>query len=53
MDEKKYSIGEVAEMLGMTLKNIRRFVASGELKSTKKITHIPLRKRTSMPLSNI
>lgn len=36
MDSKTYRITEVAKMMDMTLKSIRRFVASGELKSTKK-----------------
>ena len=31
-----YSINEVSEIMGMTLKVVRRFVASGELKTTKK-----------------
>ena len=31
-----YNITEVAKMMGMTLKVVRRFVASGELKTTKK-----------------
>ena len=30
-----YSINEVAKMMGMTLKIVRRYVASGELKTTK------------------
>lgn len=36
MDSKTYRITEVAEIMNMTLKSIRRYVASGELKSTKK-----------------
>ena len=32
---KTYNIAEVAEMMGMTVKAIRRFIASGELKSSK------------------
>lgn len=31
-----YNIQEVADLMGMTLKVVRRFVASGELKTTKK-----------------
>ena len=31
-----YNIQEIADMMGMTLKLVRRFVASGELKTTKK-----------------
>lgn len=34
--EKTYNINEVAQMMGMTLKQVRRFVASGELKTSKK-----------------
>ena len=34
--EKTFSITEVAKIMGMTLKVVRRFVASGELKTTKK-----------------
>ena len=34
--EKTYTINEVATIMGMTLKAIRRFVASGELKAFKK-----------------
>ena len=34
--EKSYNITEIAQMMGMTLKVVRRFVASGELKTTKK-----------------
>lgn len=34
--EKTYTLNEVAAMMGMTLKVIRRFVASGELKAFKK-----------------
>ena len=33
---KKFSINEVAEIMNMTLKVVRRYVASGELKTTKK-----------------
>ena len=33
---EQYSIQQVSELMGMTLKAIRRFVASGELKTTKK-----------------
>lgn len=33
---KAYSINDVANMMGMTLKVVRRFVASGELKTTKR-----------------
>ena len=36
MAEKIYTINEVAEKLGMTLKVVRRYVASGELKTSKK-----------------
>ena len=36
MESKTYRITEVAEIMNMTLKSIRRYVASGELKSTKK-----------------
>ena len=36
MEPKTYRITEVAEIMNMTLKSIRRYVASGELKSTKK-----------------
>lgn len=36
MDSQTYRITEVAEIMNMTLKSIRRYVASGELKSTKK-----------------
>lgn len=32
---KSYSIKEIAKMMGMTLKVVRRYVASGELKTTK------------------
>lgn len=32
----KYNIQDVADLMGMTLKTVRRFVASGELKTTKK-----------------
>lgn len=35
MDNETYSISQIAEMTGMTLKAVRRFVASGELKTTK------------------
>lgn len=31
-----YTINEVANIMGLTLKVVRRFVASGELKTTKK-----------------
>ena len=31
-----YNINQVAGIMGMTLKVVRRFVASGELKTTKK-----------------
>lgn len=34
--EKTYSINEVAQIMGMTLKIVRRFVASGELRSAKR-----------------
>lgn len=34
--EKTYTLNEVAAMMGMTLKVVRRFVASGELKAFKK-----------------
>lgn len=34
--EKSYNISEVAEKMGMSLKIVRRFVASGELKTIKK-----------------
>ena len=33
---KSYNITEVANILGMTVKTVRRFVASGELKSSKR-----------------
>lgn len=33
--DKYYSISEVAELMDMTLKAVRRYVASGELKTTK------------------
>ena len=33
---QSFNINQVAEIMGMTLKVIRRFVASGELKTTKK-----------------
>lgn len=33
---KSYNINQVAGIMGMTLKVVRRFVASGELKATKK-----------------
>ena len=33
---KSYNITEVANILGMTVKAVRRFVASGELKSSKR-----------------
>lgn len=36
MDNKIYRITEVAEIMNMTLKSVRRYVASGELKATKK-----------------
>ena len=36
MAEKIYTINEVADKLGMTLKVVRRYVASGELKTSKK-----------------
>ena len=36
MEGRTYNISEVAEIMGMTLKVVRRFVASGELKTTKK-----------------
>ena len=36
MSEKIYTINEVADKLGMTLKVVRRYVASGELKTSKK-----------------
>lgn len=35
-DMKSYSINEIAEMMNMTLKAVRRYVASGELKTTRK-----------------
>ena len=34
-ENKQYTINEVAKMMGMTLKVVRRYVASGELKTTK------------------
>lgn len=34
--EKSYNITEIAQIMGMTLKVVRRFVASGELKTSKK-----------------
>ena len=34
--DKNYNITEVAKIMGMTLKVVRRFVASGELKTSKK-----------------
>lgn len=36
MDEKTYNINEVATAMGMSLKAVRRFVASGELKTSKR-----------------
>ncbi|MCH5311590.1 MAG: DNA cytosine methyltransferase [Prevotella sp.] len=36
MEGRTYNISEVAEIMGMTLKVVRRFVASEELKTTKK-----------------
>lgn len=36
MEQKTYNINEVADKLGMTLKVVRRYVASGELKTSKK-----------------
>lgn len=36
MKEKSYSITEVAKSMGLSLKIVRRYVASGELKTTKK-----------------
>lgn len=36
MENKVYTIQEVADKMGMTIKVVRRFVASGELKTTKK-----------------
>lgn len=36
MGQKTYNINEVADKLGMTLKVVRRYVASGELKTSKK-----------------
>ncbi|MCQ2251294.1 MAG: DNA cytosine methyltransferase [Bacteroidales bacterium] len=34
--EKEYSINEIAKMMGMSVKTVRRFVASEELKTSKK-----------------
>lgn len=34
--ERTYNITEIAKMMGMTLKVVRRFVASGELRTSKK-----------------
>lgn len=34
-DNKSYSINEIAKLMGMTLKVVRRYVASGELKTIK------------------
>ena len=34
--EKNYNITEIAKIMGMTVKVVRRFVASGELRTTKK-----------------
>lgn len=34
-NDKRYSISEIAKIMGMTLKVVRRYVASGELKTTK------------------
>ena len=36
MEGKTYSITEIANIMGMTQKVVRRFVASGELRTTKK-----------------
>ena len=35
MENKTYSINQIAKLMGMTLKVVRRFVASGELATTK------------------
>ncbi len=35
MENKTYSISQIAKLMGMTLKVVRRFVASGELATTK------------------
>ena len=40
-----YSINEVAKMMGMTLKIVRRYVASGELKTTKNNNTYSIRRR--------
>ena len=34
-DNKTYSINEIAKTMKMTLKVVRRYVASGELKTSK------------------
>ena len=36
MEEKRYSIGEVAQLMNMTIKVVRRYIASRELKTSKK-----------------
>ena len=33
--QREYTIGEVAKLIGTTQKVVRRYVASGELKTTK------------------
>ena len=35
MEIKNYTLTEVAEMLNMSLKQVKKFVSSGELKTTK------------------
>ncbi len=39
MEIKNYTLTEVAEMLNMSLKQVRKFVSSGELKTTKEHNH--------------
>ena len=39
MDIKNYTLTEIAEMLNMSLKQVRKFVSSGELKTTKEHNH--------------
>ena len=39
MNLKTYTLNEVAEMLNLSLKQVRKFVSSGELKTTKEHNH--------------
>lgn len=39
MDIKNYTLTDIAEMLNMSLKQVRKFVSSGELKTTKEHNH--------------